>query len=98
MSGASGAGCAPHTRQGGHHQESPKRRAAATKAIAAMGGELVRSYLTLGRYDGVVIFDAPDDHTAAKIALKSIPSARARRGFAKVGRASPSAQKLRFQG
>jgi uncharacterized protein with GYD domain len=58
------------TRQGGLTiKESPKRRAAATKIIAGMGGTLVHTYLTLGRYDGVVIFEAPDDHTAAKIAL-----------------------------
>lgn len=58
------------TRQGGLTiKDSPKRRAAATRAIAGMGGILKHTYLTLGRFDGVVIFEAPDDNTAAKIAL-----------------------------
>jgi uncharacterized protein with GYD domain len=58
------------TRQGGLSiKDSPKRRAAATKVIASMGGNLVHTYLTLGRFDGVMIFEAPDDNTAAKIAL-----------------------------
>jgi uncharacterized protein with GYD domain len=50
-------------------KDSPKRRAAAEKAVAAMGGKIVHTYLTLGRYDLVSIIEAPDDETAAKIAL-----------------------------
>ena len=34
-------------------KDSPKRREAAAKAIASLGGKLVHSYLTLGRYDVV---------------------------------------------
>jgi uncharacterized protein with GYD domain len=50
-------------------KESPKRRRAAGKAIAALGGKLVSTYLTLGRYDLVAVIEAPDDETAARIAL-----------------------------
>ena len=34
-----------------------------------MGAERKQFYLTLGRYDAVVIAEAPDDETAAKVAL-----------------------------
>ena len=50
-------------------KDSPKRREAASKAIASLGGKLVHSYLTLGRYDVVAIIEAPDDEAAAKFAL-----------------------------
>jgi uncharacterized protein with GYD domain len=50
-------------------KDHPKRRAAAAKVIAGMGGKLVHSYLTMGRYDIVAIIEAPDDETAAKFAL-----------------------------
>jgi len=50
-------------------KDSPKRRVAAEKAVAAMGGRIVHTYLTMGRYDLVSILEAPDDETAAKIAL-----------------------------
>ena len=38
--------------------------------IAGAGGKLVGVYITLGRYDVVEIFEAPDDETAAEIILK----------------------------
>lgn len=41
----------------------------AKEAAKAMGCELKVSYLTLGRYDMVVIIEAPDDVTMAKLAL-----------------------------
>jgi uncharacterized protein with GYD domain len=50
-------------------KDHAKRRRAAAKAIAGLGGKLVSSHLTLGRYDLVVITQAPDDETAAKFAL-----------------------------
>lgn len=50
-------------------KDSPKRREAARKAIAAMGGKLIQTYLTMGRYDFVVITELPDDEAAAKLAL-----------------------------
>lgn len=41
----------------------------AKEAAKVMGCELKASYLTLGRYDMVVIVEAPDDMTMAKLAL-----------------------------
>ena len=38
--------------------------------IASAGGSLVGVYITLGRYDVVEIFEAPDDETAAEILMK----------------------------
>jgi uncharacterized protein with GYD domain len=40
------------------------------RIIGAAGGSLVGVYVTLGRYDVVEIFEAPDDETAAEIILK----------------------------
>jgi uncharacterized protein with GYD domain len=38
--------------------------------IEEAGGKLVGVYVTLGRYDVVELFEAPDDETAAEILLK----------------------------
>ena len=35
----------------------------------AMGAEVKAFYLTMGQYDGVVLVDAPDDETIAKLSL-----------------------------
>jgi len=40
------------------------------RIISDAGGSLVGVYVTLGRYDVVEIFEAPDDETAAEIILK----------------------------
>ena len=40
------------------------------RAIEAAGGSLVGVYVTLGRYDVVEIFEAPDDDSAAEILMK----------------------------
>lgn len=40
------------------------------RLIQAAGGRLIDVYVTLGRYDVVEIFEAPDDETAAEILLK----------------------------
>ena len=47
------------------------------RTIAEAGGNLVGVYVTLGRYDVVEIFEAPDDETAAEILLKLGRSASA---------------------
>lgn len=41
----------------------------AERAIEERGGRLVDTYVTLGRYDLVEIFEAPDDETAYQILL-----------------------------
>lgn len=54
--------------------ESPKR-AAAFKATAKKMGVKVRDiFWTLGYFDGVIVFDAPDDQaaTAAMLSLSSL--------------------------
>jgi len=53
----------------GNIKESPKRLEAAKKGFRAMGAELKEFYLTLGRYDMIVVSEAPDDETAAKLSL-----------------------------
>ena len=50
-------------------KDSPSRLDAAKQGYQAMGGELKQFYLTLGQYDAVVIGEAPDEETAAKLAL-----------------------------
>ncbi len=50
-------------------KEGPTRLDAAKQTYRAMGGELKAFYLTMGQYDAVVISEAPDDETRAKLAL-----------------------------
>jgi uncharacterized protein with GYD domain len=50
-------------------KDSPARIDAAKKMFQAAGAEMKAWYLTLGRYDAIVIGDAPNDETAAKLAL-----------------------------
>ena len=40
------------------------------RVIEGAGGKMVGVYVTLGRYDVVEIFEAPDDDTAAEIVMK----------------------------
>jgi uncharacterized protein with GYD domain len=40
------------------------------RIIDAAGGTLIGVYVTLGRYDVVEIFEAPDDEIAAEIVMK----------------------------
>ena len=42
----------------------------AERAIEARGGRFVDAYVTLGRYDVVEIFEAPDDEVAIEILMK----------------------------
>jgi len=50
-------------------KESPKRVDTARKALTEMGGEFKSLYMTMGDYDLVVIYDAPDDAVAARFTL-----------------------------
>jgi uncharacterized protein with GYD domain len=50
-------------------KESPKRLDAAKKALVEMGGEFKSLYMTMGDYDVVVIYEAPDDAVAARFTL-----------------------------
>jgi uncharacterized protein with GYD domain len=48
---------------------SPGRLDAAREAFAALGAELKSFYMTMGRYDMVVVAEVPDDATMAKALL-----------------------------
>ena len=50
-------------------KESPTRLDAARAVYKSMGGELKSFYLAMGRYDAIVVSEAPNDATAAKLAI-----------------------------
>ena len=50
-------------------KESPKRVETARKALTEMGGEFKSLYMTMGDYDLIVIYEAPDDAVAARFTL-----------------------------
>jgi len=50
-------------------KDSPKRVDHARKALKEMGGEFRSLYMTLGDYDLVLIYEAPDDAVAARFML-----------------------------
>ena len=49
--------------------DSPKRLDTARSALKDMGGDMKSVYLTMGEYDLVITYDAPDDAVAARFAL-----------------------------
>ncbi len=61
---------ARYTQQGiTNIKQSPARVDAYRRAAQQSGGTVKGFYLTLGRYDIVVVGEAPDDETAARLAL-----------------------------
>jgi uncharacterized protein with GYD domain len=50
-------------------KESPSRLDAGKAMLAGLGIDLKAYYLTMGRYDIVTIYEAPDDTAVAKSAL-----------------------------
>ena len=50
-------------------KDLPRRLEETRKAGEALSAKLVAFYLTMGQYDAVVISEAPDDETIAKLAL-----------------------------
>jgi len=59
-----------YTQQGIENiKEGPNRLDAAKQAFKAMGAEIKEYYLVTGQYDAVVISEAPNDETVAKLAL-----------------------------
>jgi uncharacterized protein with GYD domain len=48
---------------------SPTRLDAAREMFRQMGGEVKAFYIVMGQYDAVLISEAPDDETMAKINL-----------------------------
>ncbi len=52
-----------------HIKDSPERAAAFVTAVEKAGGKVESQYWTIGAYDGVVVFTAPDETTAAGLVL-----------------------------
>jgi uncharacterized protein with GYD domain len=50
-------------------KDGPARLDAAKKAFQAAGADMKAWYLAMGRYDAVLIAEAPNDETVAKLAL-----------------------------
>ena len=50
-------------------KESPKRLDTAKGLLREMGGEMKSFHMTMGGYDMVVVYDAPDDAVAARFTL-----------------------------
>src|SRR5512146_987092 len=48
-------------------KESPNRLDMTKKMFQAAGGELKQFYLVMGKYDIVLVFEAPDDEAVAKV-------------------------------
>src|SRR6202521_3814823 len=51
-------------------KDSPRRLDAAKKALKDMSGEFKHFFLTMGDYDIVAIYEAPDDAVAARFSLQ----------------------------
>jgi uncharacterized protein with GYD domain len=50
-------------------KEGPNRLEQAKKTFEAMGAKIKDFYLVTGKYDMIVVVEAPDDQTIAKLAL-----------------------------
>ena len=51
-------------------KEGPPRLDAAKEAYRTAGAKLKEFYLVTGKYDAIVIAEAPDDETAVKLSLE----------------------------
>jgi uncharacterized protein with GYD domain len=61
-----------YTQQGAAKiKESPNRLDAAKKAAEAAKGKIHAWYLTMGKYDAVLVSEFPDDQTAARFMLST---------------------------
>jgi len=49
--------------------ESPRRIDAARKTLEEMGGRFTSVFMTMGQYDLVITYEAPDDAVAARLSL-----------------------------
>jgi uncharacterized protein with GYD domain len=59
------------TEQGLQSIQNTTKRAAAFKTVAKkMGVQVANIYWTLGAFDGLIMFDAPDDETATAAMLQ----------------------------
>ena len=61
-----------YTQRGAENmKESPARLEAAKQLFQSLGAELKSFYLAMGRYDAIVISEAPNDETAIKAAMST---------------------------
>ena len=51
-------------------KDSPRRLDTAKQALKEMSGEFKSFYLTMGDYDIVAVYEAPDDAVAARFSLQ----------------------------
>lgn len=49
--------------------DGPRRLEAAKKSLEDMGGTFRAFFMTMGRYDVVLVYEAPDDAVAARFSL-----------------------------
>ena len=50
-------------------KELPRRLDTAKRALADMGGEFKAIYMTMGEYDLIAVYEAPDDAVVARFTL-----------------------------
>lgn len=50
-------------------EDSPRRIDNARKTLEEMGGHFLSVYITMGEYDLIITYDAPDDACAARFAM-----------------------------
>lgn len=50
-------------------KDSPRRIETAKRALTEMGGEFKAFYMTMGQYDLIGVYEAPDDAVAARFTL-----------------------------
>jgi uncharacterized protein with GYD domain len=50
-------------------RDSPRRLDTAKKSLAEMGGEFKTLWMTMGDYDLIAVYEAPDDAVAARFTL-----------------------------
>jgi uncharacterized protein with GYD domain len=51
-------------------KDSPARLDAAKKALKDMGGEFKSFFMTMGRYDMIAVYEAPDDAVSARFIVQ----------------------------
>lgn len=51
-------------------KDSPRRLDAAKKALEEVGGAFKSFFMTMGEYDMVAVYEAPDDAVAARFTLQ----------------------------
>jgi uncharacterized protein with GYD domain len=51
-------------------KDSPRRLDATKAALRQLGGEIKSFFLTMGEYDMVMIYEAPDDAIAARFTMQ----------------------------